>query len=87
MKSSDKWYVYILQCSDNSLYTGITTNIQRRVMEHNGSIGGAKYTRSRRPVNLVYQEDCEDRSSASKREMEIKKLSSEKKRSLIQQAK
>ena len=86
MKSSDKWYVYILQCRDNSLYTGITTDIQRRVEEHNNRTEGAKYTRSRRPVKLVYQESCIDRSSASKREVEIKKLRTDKKRSLINQA-
>lgn len=68
------WWVYIVECSDKSLYTGITTDIDRRVMEHNTSTKGAKYTRSKRPVSLVYKEHCENRSIASKREYEIKKL-------------
>ena len=87
MKPSNIWYVYIVKCSDNSLYTGITTDIQRRVKEHNNSTEGAKYTRSRRPVKLVYQENCENRSSASKREIEIKKLQTDKKRNLINKTK
>ena len=68
------WWVYIVECVDNSLYTGITTNIDRRIKEHNTSNKGAKYTRSRRPVSLIYKESCENRSIASKREYEIKKL-------------
>ena len=67
------YYLYILQCSDNTLYTGITTDLDRRVEEHNNSEKGAKYTRVRRPVSLVYSEEYVDRSSASKREYEIKK--------------
>jgi len=77
------YYVYILQCSDNSLYTGITTDLERRVFEHNNSDKGAKYTKIRRPVILVYSEKYEDRSSASKREYAIKKLTREKKLSII----
>ena len=69
------WYVYIVKCSDNSLYTGITVDLERRVEEHNTSNKGAKYTKSRRPVHLVYSETHQDRSSASKRESAIKKLS------------
>ncbi len=68
------YFVYILECSDKTLYTGITTDIQRRLQEHNNSQKGAKYTRLRRPVSLVYSERCDDRSSASKREYAIKKL-------------
>lgn len=68
------WWVYIVECSDKSLYTGITTDIDRRVKEHNTSNKGAKYTRPRRPVFLVYREGCENRSIASKREYRIKKL-------------
>jgi len=67
------YYVYILKCADNTLYTGITTELERRIDEHNGSDKGAKYTRVRRPVSLVYSEEYSDRSSASKREYEIKK--------------
>ena len=67
------WYVYILRCCDGSLYTGITTDTLRRIAEHNSG-KGAKYTRSRRPVELGYQEDCDDHSQALRRELEIKAL-------------
>jgi len=67
------YYVYIVQCADSTLYTGISTELERRIKEHNGSTKGAKYTRVRRPVELVYSESHPDRSSASKREYEIKK--------------
>ena len=77
------WYVYIVKCSDNSLYTGITVDLERRVEEHNTSNKGAKYTRSRRPVHLVYSETQHDRSSASKRESAIKKLSRSEKLILL----
>ena len=70
MESS--YYVYMVECSDGTYYTGITTDIERRVVEHNTSEKGAKYTRARRPVKLVYSEEYPDRSSASKREWEIK---------------
>ncbi len=75
--------VYILKCKDDTLYTGICTDVLRRVDEHNNSDKGAKYTRNRRPVSLVYSEESEDRSSASKREYEIKKLTRAKKLELI----
>lgn len=77
------WQVYILQCRDGSLYTGITTDPERRVKEHNTSPKGAKYTRSRRPVKLVYLEESEDRSAASKREWAIKKLTRNEKLLLV----
>lgn len=77
------YYVYILQCSDKTLYTGITKDIKRRVREHNESCKGAKYTRVRRPVMLLYSEECGDRSSAAKREHAIKKLTREQKLALI----
>jgi len=67
------YYVYILKCADDTLYTGITTELARRVDEHNGSDKGAKYTRVRRPVTLLYSEVYDDRSAASKREYKIKK--------------
>ena len=67
------YYVYILKCFDDTLYTGITTELERRLDEHNHSDKGAKYTRARRPVTLVYSENFIDRSLASKREYEIKK--------------
>jgi len=66
-------HVYIVRCADETLYTGISRELERRVEEHNGSDKGAKYTRVRRPVALVYSEAYPDRSSASKREYEIKK--------------
>jgi len=77
------YYIYVLQCSDSSLYTGITTDLERRVFEHNNSDKGAKYTKIRRPVILVYNEKCENRSIASKREYEIKKLTRAEKLRII----
>jgi putative endonuclease len=76
-------YVYILECSDKTLYTGTTNNIAKRIEEHNKAKSGAKYTRSRRPVKLVYVETCSTLSAALKREAEIKKLSRAKKMQLI----
>jgi putative endonuclease len=70
----NSWFVYILRCADGTLYTGITTDLARRVDEHNAGKAGARYTRSRRPVALVYSEAAENRSEASKREHAIKKL-------------
>ncbi len=67
------YYVYMVKCADNTLYTGISTELERRIEEHNDSDKGAKYTRVRRPVRLVYSEEHPDRSAASKREYEIKK--------------
>lgn len=77
------WKVYILHCADNTLYTGITTDISRRVHEHNHSNKGARYTRARRPVTLAYQESCSSRSDASRREHSIKQLHRTKKLELI----
>ena len=79
------WNVYILRCSDDSLYTGITTDVNRRIKEHNGEIAnsGAKFTRGRQPVELVYQEKAASRSIATKREMEIKSLRRKQKLKLI----
>ena len=78
------YFVYILECSDGSLYTGITKDITKRLNEHNTSDKGAKYTKARRPVKLLYEESSLDRSSASKREHTIKKLTRLKKLELIQ---
>ena len=77
------YYVYILQCNDDSLYTGITTNLKRRLFEHNNTDKGAKYTKIRRPVILVYNEKCENRSMALKREYAIKKLTRTQKLKII----
>jgi putative endonuclease len=68
------YFVYILQCKDSTLYTGITTNLERRVIEHNSSKLGAKYTRPRRPVKLVYSKRFSNRQKASKEEARIKQL-------------
>lgn len=76
------WWVYILVCGDGSLYTGIATDVERRVSEHNAGTG-AKYTRSRLPVSAAYREECADKSTALKREAAIKKLSREEKLALI----
>ena len=81
--ASAPWYVYMVVCSDGTIYTGITLDIQKRIAEHNNGAIGAKYTRSRRPVSLAYQEELPDRSSASSREYQIKKLSRHKKLQLI----
>jgi putative endonuclease len=76
------WYLYIVRCRDDSLYTGITNDLEKRLADHNRG-RGAKYTAARRPVELVYQESWPDRSAASRREAEVKKLSRVDKLSLI----
>ncbi len=69
------WFVYILRCADGTLYTGITTDIARRLAEHNGEVGGgARYTRSRRPVMLAHLEPAADRAVAARREAAIRRL-------------
>lgn len=77
------WYVYILRCGDNSLYTGIATDVDRRLQEHRSG-KGAKYTRGRGPLEIVYRECCGSRSDASKREWQIKQLPREAKERLLQ---
>lgn len=77
------WHIYILRCADDTLYTGVTTDLSRRVVEHNESLKGAKYTRVRRPVALVHSEAFETRSAACLREAAIKKLSREEKLRLL----
>ena len=67
------WHTYIIKCNDDSLYTGITINLEKRLAAHNAG-KGAKYTASRRPVQLVYREEAANRSEASKRENTIKRL-------------
>lgn len=79
----NNWFVYILRCSDNSLYTGITTDTERRIKEHNTSKLGARYTRMRQPVMLIYQETVDSRSTASKREAAIKRLKKKEKEQLV----
>lgn len=82
-KNMPPWYVYIIQCADDTFYTGITTNIERRLKEHNSKKAGAKYTRARRPVKLVYQEEAPTRSHAAKREWKIKQLTRQDKERMI----
>lgn len=78
------WTVYLLECSDKTLYCGITNNIDNRLKQHRGELpGGAKYTRSRTPLKLVFQEQSSSRSEALKRELVIKKLSKSSKLDLI----
>ncbi len=77
------WFVYILQCSDGTYYTGVTTDVERRLSEHNSSPKGAKYTKTRRPVELVFRALYEDRSSAQKAEYKFKKLARAQKEKLI----
>ena len=81
------WKVYLLRCSDNSLYTGITRDLNRRLDEHNYNDRLASaYTRARRPLKLVYQEPCIDRSNATKREAAIRKMTKAEKENLIKKA-
>ncbi len=81
---SKLWYVYILRCADNSLYTGVTIDVDKRLDEHNGiAKKGAKYTHGRRPVKLAYQESVGSRSEACKREYIIKNLNKSEKETLI----
>lgn len=76
------WYLYILRCKDGSLYTGITTDVEKRLEAHQSG-KGAKYTRGRGPLALVYREECGTHSDALKREVEIKRLTREQKQVLI----
>lgn len=84
MKIMNEWYVYILKCADESLYTGLSNDVERRLDEHNNNDRlAAKYTRARRPVQLIYQETFDSRSDASVREAEIKQLNRKDKERLI----
>jgi putative endonuclease len=77
------YFVYIIECADKTLYTGITTDLDRRLVEHNSSEKGAKYTQNRRPVVLKYSETFSNRSLAQKREYEIKQMSRAQKQALL----
>jgi predicted GIY-YIG superfamily endonuclease len=81
-KIISEWTVYILECSDGTFYTGVTNNLQKRINLHNAG-KGAKYTRSRLPVKVIYQEDAPEKSEALKREYMIKQLSREQKIKLM----
>ena len=77
------YYLYILKCADKTLYTGITTDLERRISEHNENKLGAKYTASRRPVKLIYSKRFKNRANASKEEARIKNLTRKQKLDLI----
>ena len=82
-----QWYVYIVRCADDSLYTGVATDVERRVEEHNHhSKLAARYTRARRPVRLVYTEPCDGRDVALRREHQIKRLPKTGKEALVADA-
>ena len=83
---AERWFVYILRCADGTLYTGITKDIERRIEQHNAGTA-SRYTRSRLPVTLKYQEEQPTKSSALKREVAIKALSLKAKRALIKSMK
>ena len=92
MRVGQRWHVYVVRCADGTLYTGVAMDVVRRVAEHNGVKAdgaravrdvGARYTRSRRPVKLVYQERAANRSAACRREYRIKQLSRREKFALI----
>lgn len=76
------WYLYILRCGDGTLYTGITTDVEKRLEAHRSG-KGAKYTRGRGPLEVVYQEVCTDHSEALKRELSMKRLTRQQKEALI----
>ncbi|WP_303909335.1 GIY-YIG nuclease family protein [Thiohalomonas denitrificans] len=80
------WHVYIICCADGTLYTGVARDVERRLAEHNGGPRGARYTRGRRPVKLVYREAAADRAAACRREASIKSLSRSQKEALIRAA-
>ena len=78
-----KWFLYVVQCSDGTYYTGVTTNVERRVNEHNNSKRAAKYTKVRRPVKVIYSLVYESRSSAQKAEYRFKQLTRKQKEEII----
>ena len=79
------WYLYILRCGDGTLYTGITTDVEKRLEAHRAG-KGAKYTRGRSPLEVVYREECATHSDALKRELEIKRLTRAEKEEMIQKS-
>ena len=83
-RPASRWFIYILRCADTTLYTGITKDLGRRVVEHNSNDRlAARYTRARRPVRLVYSEKIKTRTAAARREYEIKQLTREEKKALM----
>jgi len=83
LPAPDAWFVYIVECADGTLYAGVAKNAEARVAKHNDG-SGAKYTRTRRPVELVYLEPASDRGTALKREHQIKRMSAGEKRQLVE---
>jgi putative endonuclease len=84
LRAAKRWQVYIVRCADGTLYTGVAVDVARRIAEHNGTrTNGARYTRARRPVKLVYQEKAANRSAACKREYIIKQMGRREKLALI----
>ena len=83
MTSNNLWHVYIVRCSDGTLYTGIAIDLKKRITEHNSDKGGSKYTRSRKPVQLVYYEEVRSRASATRREYQLKRMPLARKKNLI----
>ena len=83
IKGKDIWHVYMVRCSDGTLYTGITKDIEKRITAHNSGKNGARYTRSRRPVTLVYSVQVESKSAAAKLEHRLKRMPLSKKNLLI----
>jgi putative endonuclease len=82
---SGSWYIYVVRCADGSLYTGVARDLQRRLLQHNGELaGGSRYTRGRRPVELLWCDTEPDRSAPQQREASIKKLSHDQKLRLLQ---
>lgn len=86
MSEEGSWFVYMIEASDHSIYTGITTDVERRLHEHCQGKIGAKYFRGREPVRIAYQEGGHDRGSACRREAELKRLTREQKLDLISRA-
>jgi putative endonuclease len=83
-RTATHWHVYVVRCADDTLYTGVAIDVERRVAQHNGAQNqGARYTRARRPVRLVYQEKAAHRSAACQREFAIKQMSRGEKLALI----
>lgn len=85
MPAKSPWFVYLLRCADGTLYAGITTSLERRLREHNAGRAGAKYTRARRPVVLVWQQAADDRSAASRLEHRVRQLGRTAKEALVAQ--
>jgi len=83
---ASSWYFYVLLCSDGSYYAGVTTDVDRRLHEHNNTKRGAKYTRARRPVELIITERFQTRSSAQKAEIYFKKLTRKEKEAIINES-